>query len=202
MSRIRTTLAIIGVLATSLALAACSSSQPMSGTTGMNDGDSAASASPSSQGAFNDQDVMFAQLMVPHHEQAVQMSDMILKKEGIDSRVMELAKNIKAAQGPEITTMNSWLSGWGASDTGMSGMDHGNSGMMSDADVTALDKAAGTDAERLFLTGMTAHHQGAITMAGTEVTRGKNADAITLAKKIVSAQNEEIQTMKDILASL
>ena len=206
MSRIRTTLAITGVLATSLALAACSSSQPNGGmggmNNGMNNGNSASATSPAAKGTFNDQDVMFAQLMVPHHEQAVEMSDMLLKKDGIDARVVELATQIKAAQGPEITTMNSWLTQWGASDTGMSGMDHGDSGMMSDSDMTGLDKATGTDAARLFLTGMTAHHQGAITMAGTEVTSGKNSAAVALAKKIISAQKGEIQTMKGILAGL
>jgi uncharacterized protein (DUF305 family) len=199
MSQLRTTLAITGILATTLALAACSSSQP---TGGMGTGDSASSASPESTGTFNKEDIMFAQLMVPHHQQAVEMADMILPKEGIDSRVTELAKNIKSAQGPEITTMKSWLRTWGASDTGMSGMDHGNSGMMSDSDMTGLKDATGTDAARLFLTGMTAHHQGAITMAETEVTGGKNADAISLAKKIVSAQKGEIQVMKDLLGSM
>jgi uncharacterized protein (DUF305 family) len=202
MSRIRTTLAITGVLATSLALAACSSSQPSGGMGGMNNGNSSSATSPAAKGTFNGQDVMFAQLMVPHHKQAVEMSDMLLKKDGIDARVVELAKQIKAAQGPEITTMNSWLTQWGASDTGMSGMDHGDSGMMSDSDMTGLDKATGTDAARLFLTGMTTHHQGAITMAGTEVTTGKNGAAVALAKKIITAQKDELQTMKNILASL
>ena len=199
MSRLRTTLALTGILAATLALSACSSAQPAGGT---GNGDSASSASPAAKGTFNTQDVMFTQLMIPHHQQAVAMADMILKKEGIDSRVMELAKNIKSAQGPEITTMKSWLTTWGTSDGGMSGMDHGNSGMMSDSDMAGLDAATGTDAGRLFLTGMTAHHKGAIAMAETEVTGGKNADAIALAKKIAAAQKGEIQVMKDLLASM
>ena len=199
MSRLRTTLAITGILATTLALAACSSAQPMGGT---GNGDSASSASPAVKGTFNTQDVMFTQLMIPHHEQAVAMAGMILKREGVDSRVTELAKNIKSAQGPEITTMKSWLQKWGASDSGMSGMDHGDSGMMSDSDMTTLDSATGTAAARLFLTGMTMHHKGAIAMAETEVTGGKDADAIDLAKKIIAAQKGEIQVMKDLLASM
>jgi uncharacterized protein (DUF305 family) len=199
MSRIRTTLAIAGILAATLALSACSSAQPGGG---ISNGGSGSSASPAAKGTFNTQDVMFTQLMIPHHEQAVAMADMILKKAGTDSRVTELAKNIKSAQGPEITTMKSWLKTWGTSDSGMSGMDHGNSGMMSDSDMTGLDAATGTDAARLFLTGMTAHHEGAIAMAETEVTGGKNADAIALAKKIAAAQKGEIQVMKDLLASM
>ena len=80
-------------------------------------------------------------------------------------------------------------------------MDHGDSGMMSDSDMTTLDSATGTAAARLFLTGMTMHHKGAIAMAETEITGGKNADAIDLAKKIIAAQKGEIQVMKDLLAS-
>ena len=198
MSYLRTTLAVTGILVTTFALAGCSSSQPMGGMGGMT-GDSSSSASV---GDFNRADVMFTQMMIPHHEQAVSMSDLILTKKGIESRVIELATNIKSAQGPEITTMKSWLKTWGASDKGMSGMDHGSSGMMSDSEMTGLDAATGTDAARLFLTGMTAHHEGAIVMAETEVTGGKNADAIALAKEIIAAQTSEITIMKEILTSL
>ena len=198
MSYLRTTLAVTGILVTTFALAGCSSSQPMGGMGGMT-GDSSSSASV---GDFNRADVMFTQMMIPHHEQAVTMSDLILAKKGIESRVIELATNIKSAQGPEITTMKSWLKTWGASDSGMSGMDHGTSGMMSHSEMTGLDAATGTDAARLFLTGMTAHHEGAIVMAETEVTGGKNADAIALAKEIIAAQTSEITTMKEILTSL
>jgi uncharacterized protein (DUF305 family) len=73
--------------------------------------------------------MMFARMMIPHHQQAVQMSDMILAKQGIDPRVVDLARQIKAAQGPEIDKMQGWLNQWGM--PGMSGMpenapsDHG-----------------------------------------------------------------------------
>src|SRR3954468_16603841 len=63
--------------------------------------------------AHNNADVMFAQHMIPHHQQAIEMSDMLLAKQGIDPRVTELAKQIKAAQGPEIQQMQSWLTQWG-----------------------------------------------------------------------------------------
>ena len=90
---------------------------------------------------------MFAAMMIPHHQQAVEMSDIILAKKGIDPRVVDLATQIKAAQGPEIQTMKGWLEDWGIpyddsmSDMGgMGGMDHGD-GMMSDDDMAALDAA-------------------------------------------------------------
>ncbi|MGV8913379.1 MAG: DUF305 domain-containing protein [Rhodoglobus sp.] len=150
----------------------------------------------------NNADVMFTAMMIPHHEQAVEMADMVLAKEGIDERVVTLAQEIKAAQGPEIELMASWLDGWGvdAAD-GMGGMNHGD-GMMSDSDMSELDAANGDDASRLFLEQMIVHHEGAIEMAETEINEGQNADAVALAQKIIDAQAAEITIMQDIISSL
>ena len=74
--------------------------------------------------------------------------------------------------------------------------------MMSDADMSSLDSATGVNAAKLFLAQMTQHHEGAIQMASTEVADGKSADAVTLAKNIVSSQTAEVQAMKDLLAKL
>ena len=94
-----------------LALTACSNSTSRQG--GQATPATSASASPSATEAHNQADVMFAQQMIPHHQQAIEMSDVILGKQGIDGRVVELANQIKAAQGPEIQQMQSWLSQWG-----------------------------------------------------------------------------------------
>ncbi|WP_234714477.1 DUF305 domain-containing protein, partial [Mycobacterium tuberculosis] len=56
---------------------------------------------------------MFVTMMIPHHEQAIEMSDILLAKDGADPRVVELAEQIKAAQGPEIDKMLGWLEDWG-----------------------------------------------------------------------------------------
>jgi uncharacterized protein (DUF305 family) len=87
-------------------LTACSSSGDQANPT------TASTTAPATQ-AHNQADVMFAQHMIPHHQQAIQMSDMVLAKQGIDARVVDLANQIKAAQGPEIQQMQSWLSQWG-----------------------------------------------------------------------------------------
>ncbi|WP_292726262.1 DUF305 domain-containing protein [Microbacterium sp. UBA837] len=171
---------------------------------GMDHGSSAPSSSSSAATAdFNDADVMFAQMMIPHHEQAVEMSDMVLDKEGIDPGVLTLASDIKAAQQPEIDQLQSWLEEWGAdSDTGsMEGMDHGG-GMMSGDDMAALEAATGAEASRLFLEQMTMHHEGAITMAQDEVDNGQNPDAIAMAQTIIDTQTAEIATMQELLAQL
>jgi uncharacterized protein (DUF305 family) len=179
-----------------------------------------ASAS-TSQGAeaHNQADAMFAMHMIPHHQQAIEMSDMVLAKQGIDPRVTELAKEIKAAQGPEIEKMQGWLNQWGmpmpsgnmpmpsgsmpghGSMPSMSGM-QGMTGMMSEADMTALQNAQGVEASKLFLTQMIAHHEGAITMGQNEIKDGQYPAAKELAQSIVTSQQKEIETMKGILATL
>ena len=168
---------------------------------------SSASAAPTASAAaeaHNDADVMFAQHMIPHHQQAVEMSDMLLGKQGIDARVVQLANQIKAAQGPEIQQMQGWLTQWGTpSMPPMSVHDMPEmQGMMSGADMTALQNAQGVEATKLFLTQMIAHHEGAVTMAQTEIKDGQYPPAVDLAHAIVTSQQQEIDTMKGILATL
>lgn len=150
----------------------------------------------------NDADVAFAAGMVPHHEQAIVMSDIILGKQGIDPRVVELANQIKAAQGPEIATMQQWLTEWKAAPMNHEGHDMSDMGMMSDQQLDQLRQAQGADAARQFLTGMIAHHEGAVRMAQTELDTGKAEDAKKLARDIIDAQQREIATMKQFLGSL
>jgi uncharacterized protein (DUF305 family) len=161
-------------------------------------------SSTPAEGPHNDADVMFASMMIPHHQQAIEMSDMILAKDGIDAAVTDLAKQIKDAQTPEINQMRGWLAGWGAnpSPSGMSDMDHGGDGTMSQADMDALHQATGSDAARLFLTGMVKHHEGAITMAKQEVANGENPEAKKLAESIITSQQAEIEKMNTLLQDL
>ncbi|MCX2710448.1 DUF305 domain-containing protein [Mycolicibacterium sp. J2] len=217
----RTVLAGTAAVAAAITLAACnnSTSAPSSAATSP----SSAATSPSatstsaapSAAAHNHADVMFAQMMIPHHQQAIEMSDMILGKQGIDPKVTDLATKIKAAQGPEIDQMKGWLSQWGtpgmAPSSSMPGMDmpgmgmpgmHGGEGMMSEQDMAALQNAQGVAASKLFLTQMIAHHQGAITMAETEIRTGQFPDAVALANNIKTSQQSEIETMRPILATL
>ncbi|GAA4659941.1 DUF305 domain-containing protein [Arthrobacter cryoconiti] len=183
-----------------IALAGCSTdggSMP-----GMNHGGSTTSTVEATvtTGEHNAADTTFAQMMTPHHVQAVQMSDIMLAKSGLDPKIMALATDIKAAQGPEIKKMNTWLTGW-SEPTAMAG-NHSMNGMMSATDLDKLKAAQGTEASKLFLTQMIAHHEGAVEMAKSEVTDGKNADAVALAKSIVASQETEIKNMKDLLAAL
>lgn len=181
-----------------LALAGCAGTTGSGGSMpGMDHGSS--TAAPAADA--NDADIMFASMMIEHHTQAVDMSDTLLSKDGIDERVTALAEQIKAAQQPEIDQMEGWLEDWGADTSEMGGMDHG-SGMMSEEDMQALDDATGVDAARLFLEQMIAHHEGAIDMAQTELEDGSNPDALALAQTIIDTQTAEIATMQDLLTQL
>ncbi|MHA7270160.1 DUF305 domain-containing protein [Arthrobacter sp. HLT1-20] len=188
------------IVAAMIALAGCSTGTDGGSMPSMNHGDSTTTQAPVTVGEHNSADTMFAQMMIPHHTQAVEMSDIMLAKTGLDAKITALATDIKAAQDPEIKKMTTWLTGW-TEPTVMAG-DHSMSGMMSAADLDKLKAAEGAEASKLFLTQMIAHHEGAVAMATSEVTGGKNANAVTLAKSIVASQESEIKDMKDLLAAL
>jgi uncharacterized protein (DUF305 family) len=202
------TLAGAGALVALVVTAGCSSSDSGNEHPAEHSTSVSATASPTAPAAaeaHNDADVMFAQQMIPHHTQAIEMSDTLLAKQGIDPRVTELANQIKAAQGPEIQQMQGWMTQWGTpSMPPMSG--HGDmpgmSGIMSEQDMTALKDAQGVDAGKLFLTQMITHHKGAITMAQSEIKDGRYPPAVEMARAIVTTQQQEIDTMNGILASL
>ena len=162
-------------------------------------------SSPAAAQQHNQADVTFAQHMIPHHQQAIEMSDTVLAKQGIDARVIDTANRIKAAQGPEIQQMQSWLSQWGVPTMPMtpgSMAGHDVSGMMSEQDMNDLKSADGVEASKLFLTQMIAHHQGAITMGTDEIKNGQYPPAVSMAQSIVTGQQREITEMQGILASL
>ena len=193
-------------LAATLGLTGCSDTTP-SRTTPSSSAPAAAgpSASTSVPAEFNSSDVMFVQMMLPHHEQAVAMSDTLLAKSGVTPDVTALAEQIKAAQQPEIDTMKGFLAAWGQQEmgSGMGGMNHGSDdGMATDAQLKDFDQADAKTGQKTYLQLMTAHHQGAIKMAQTEVDNGKNPDSIALAKNIITTQQREIGVMKDLLGTL
>lgn len=154
----------------------------------------------SSEGEHNDADVTFAQGMIPHHEQAIEMSDMILER-GEDAEVKALAEDIKAAQGPEIETMRGWLEDWGEKESAVHDMGGADGTMMTDEEMGQLEKASGAELDKMFVEMMIRHHEGAIVMAETELKEGKFPPAKELAKNISDTQQAEITLMKNLLRS-
>ncbi|MCX5613280.1 DUF305 domain-containing protein [Streptomyces sp. NBC_00047] len=189
--------------AAGLVLAACGSNDSTStaGTTAVT-----TTAAPAATEAdrHNQADVAFAQGMIPHHRQAIVMSDMV-ESHGASSEVKELAEKIKKAQKPEIDTMTGWLKAWGEKvPTGL-GMGHGDDnsgmpGMMGDQDINRLGNAKGNAFDTMFLTMMIEHHEGAIDMAKTEKQQGAYGPAKALADSIITSQTAEIAQMRTMLA--
>ncbi|KQU67400.1 DUF305 domain-containing protein [Phycicoccus sp. Root101] len=194
-------LSVTAVLAGTVALSACGGTNTdHNGMTGMG----SASSSATSAAKVDPADVMFAQSMVPHHQQAVEMANLALTRAS-SADVKALATKIKAAQDPEIATMDGWLGTWGAPTgsadmNGMAGMDHGSDGMMSQVDMTKLSQASGAQFDRMWLTMMIAHHQGALTMAKDVLTTTKDPRVRVLAQSIVDGQTKEITTMNGLLS--
>jgi len=163
------------------------------------------STSAGEDAAFDDADVTFAQGMIPHHQQAIEMAQMASER-AQDPRVLDLASRIEAAQQPEIDTLTGWLEEWGAEEDGMGGTGHGGmghgGGVMSEEDMDALMAASGAEFDRLFLEQMIEHHTGAVEMAVTEAADGQNTDAVAMAGTIRDTQNAEIAEMRQMLTEL
>lgn len=205
----RTAAMSIAAFAVTASLTACSSSTTDSATA------EATASAPAMQGSPTD--IAFAQSMIPHHQQAIEMSDLALDPQsGASEEVQQLAKQIKAAQDPEIQQMTQWLQNWGAptampgaSDASeMADMDHSGhdmggiamSGMMTDEQMQELEQAQGNEFDQMWLTMMIAHHEGAIAMA--EQAQASNSSQVTtLTEAIISGQAQEITTMQDLLAN-
>lgn len=160
---------------------------------------SADRASTPATAAHNAQDVMFAQMMIPHHQQAIAMARKATRK-AASPRVRELAVRIEKAQQPEIEKMTRWLKEWGAPMPSPGGM-HKGEGMMSEQEMRRLGTLSGKSFDTTFLQMMIRHHQGAITMARDEQAHGANPDAKALAASIIASQSAEIATMRRLLAN-
>jgi uncharacterized protein (DUF305 family) len=196
-------------LVASLTLAACGNSESTSMGAGTSD-TSRPSASVAA-GEHNDADVKFAQDMIPHHRQAVEMSKMATERASAPE-VKALATKIEGGQGPEIDTMSSWLKAWEEDiPEEMSGVGHDGHGggasmdmpgMMSAEDMASLKDANGADFDKMFLNSMIEHHRGAIEMAKAQQAKGSYGPATDLAAKIASDQQAEITEMKALLTKI
>ena len=174
---------------------------------GSEDEPAASTSSPSSAVAetpagpsFNTADVQFANGMIPHHAQAVEMAELALTR-ATSPKVKEIAEQVKTGQGAEIETLTGLLTGWGetvpsADDSGsMDGMDHeaaGHSGMMTDGDMGDLE------GDQVWVDLMITHHEGAVEMSEAEVQAGSSPQAKQLAQTIADTQTQEITELQSI----
>jgi uncharacterized protein (DUF305 family) len=164
---------------------------------------------------FTAADVRFMQGMIHHHAQAIVMADWA-QTHGARNDVKILAQRIDVAQRDEIAFMQRWLKERGQTvpdpmelHEGMAGMPGMSDselmpGMLTAAQMAALDSARGPEFDRLFLTGMIQHHQGAITMVnqlfGTPGA-GQELYVFRFASDVNADQQTEIDRMRRMLAA-
>ncbi|CAM3684419.1 hypothetical protein GCM10009799_42800 [Nocardiopsis rhodophaea] len=178
-------------LAGSVILAACG------GTGGDDD---AAPATATAAVDYNDTDAQFARMMIPHHEQAVEMSE-LAEKNRAGTQVRDLADKISAAQGPEIEKLKGMLKTWGEKPLSDGEVADAMDGMMTPDQMADVKKATGDEFDNLYLELMVEHHEGAVEMARKEIDDGVNPEAMQMAEDIVDAQESEIASMKDMLGA-
>lgn len=197
--RTRTT-AAPALLVVGLLLTACGGGVEGSAAPGGAGGGTSPSAAAEE---FNDADVTFVRGMKPHHEQAIEMAEVVLAA-GPGPEVSALAERIRADQQPEIAQLEEMLGRFGTEAGGHSGGhgSDGHAGMLTDEQLDRLRAAKGADAERLFLELMIEHHQGAVEAAETQLADGRYAPALALAGKIRQSQTEEVEEMEQLLAQL
>jgi len=138
--------------------------------------------------------VMFAQMMIPHHQQAVLISRWALKQSS-NPAVKNLASRIIGEQSPEIAQMKKWIP-----STAMTGMDMPMQGIVGPSDLAKLQAARGKKFDGLYLVDMTLHHQGAIAMA-TPLMKSMNSEVASLCRSIVVGQSAEIKEMHRIMVT-
>lgn len=196
----RRAVAVLAASAVAVSLAACGSTA--SKDQGSPASSAGQSAAPAPSNAHNEDDVLFAQLMIPHHEQAVVLAAMVPDR-SVNAAVRTLAAQIASAQQPEIATMKDQLKGWGIDpaemphESGHAGMSM--QGMVDDDTILKLRGLSGADFDMLWLQSMIGHHQGAIQMAKVEAEAGKSPEMMVLARSIITTQQAEIDQMKQML---
>lgn len=144
-------------------------------------------------------DVLFLALMVPHHQQAVDMSDMLLADPAISPETKDLAQRIRTTQVAEIEYMNSLANEWDQQELMRSHADHLSMGMISQQQMEELKNSTGAGMEKLYLRLMYRHHEGAIKELGNLVTNGGYQPLKNLAQHMKDQQLAEMDEMVGLL---
>jgi uncharacterized protein (DUF305 family) len=156
---------------------------------------------PAGDVGYNLLDAWFVQMMIPHHQQALELAALVPSR-AADPRIRAVAERITVAQGPEIAVLRSWLRQRGLTESGLDhghGHDHGPaSGMHPPEAIRALAATSGAAFDRSFVDLMSAHHQGAIQMCTRVLTGGADDDIQRLATNIAADQQIEISRMREI----
>ncbi|RVW06082.1 DUF305 domain-containing protein [Rhodococcus spongiicola] len=163
-------------------------------------------------GAHNDADVAYVRMMIPHHEQAIEMAELVPSRSN-SPEINSLATQIEHAQEPEIEQMEDWLTAWGVPEPehqpmtnmpmttmpGMPEMENGMHGMMTPEQMRSLESANGMEFDRMWLEMMIVHHEGAVTSSEEILRNGESEQVKELAQNIIASQQAEIAQMRQLL---
>ncbi|BCB90341.1 DUF305 domain-containing protein [Phytohabitans suffuscus] len=156
-------------------------------------------------GGLNNTDVMFLQMILPHHRQGVELAGLGHTKGG-RAELVQLAAAIEATQRDETELMAGILADSGAPPTApaaTAGQDphaaHGGLPGTSEQQVAALRAATGTEFERRFLNTMMAHQGDAIQLAKMELASGADRRLVDLAGRIELSRTAQIEQMQKLL---
>jgi uncharacterized protein (DUF305 family) len=151
---------------------------------------------------FTEADVRFMQGMIAHHAQAIYMSRLAAGHEA-SARLTKFATKIDQSQQAEIRLMQEWLRANGQFTPDTSAWRHMSMpGMLGDDQLKQLDAAKGTEFDRLFLTFMIQHHEGALKMVNDLFAApgaGQDIDVSVFANDVQTVQTAEIGTMHQML---
>ncbi len=149
---------------------------------------------------WNSLDVWYVRMMIPHHEQALEMATLAPDR-AADPRIRAVAERIRAAQGPEVGLLRAWLSTRDL-PADVPGHDHGSMrGMQSAEAMRQLADAKGAAFDRMFVRMMTDHHQGAIVMSTDLLKVGADQAMQEFATGVAVEQSAEITRMRALLPS-
>ena len=190
--------AVLAASAAALALSSCSNSTSNGQAQATTTDSPVISGQPA---GYDADDVAFANNMIPHHQQAIDLSALVPDR-STNTQLVALAQKISAEQQPEINVMKVFLvQGNENPDTKSGHAGDGNTmqGMVDPPTLAKLQSLNGEDFDKLWLESMISHHQGAIEMAKAEIANGDNVDAKNLAQNVVTTQEAEIGQMKQML---
>lgn len=151
----------------------------------------------------NTYDVDFVSMMIPHHDQALRMTDLVADR-ARDEQVVAISGRIHDAQRVEIAGMEQWLAQHGFESPEVPADDHHVQhmpGMLSAEDFAALEAAQGARFDRLFLQQMIAHHEGALQMADRVLDEGVDIPTRALAADVATSQSVEIDILRGMLGA-
>lgn len=151
------------------------------------------------EGTPNDVDVHFIGMMVPHHEQAIEMSDVLLASDVEDAQVRDLAQRIKDGQERENEQMRAWADEWGIQEDMELHSKHIANGMFQPAELEQFATLKGDELRTAFLEMMHSHHAHVIDMTQGEVEGGGYAPLREMAQQMIDVQVAEMGEMEELL---